>query len=140
MTPQAAGVLLFDENGKILLVKHNDGSGRHSLPGGAVEPGEAPPDAAIREAREKIGVDVALQGLLGIYKTVGGEKPDRYVYVFTAEVLAGTIGIADPNEIHSLHWINLSAPPFPLTNEILPVLEDLQEGRSGVFKTVQRYS
>ncbi len=40
-------------------------SGQISLPGGALEPGETPEDAARREAFEEVGVDPALPDILG---------------------------------------------------------------------------
>lgn len=40
-------------------------AGQVSLPGGAVDPGEAPVDAALREAHEEIGVDPSTVTILG---------------------------------------------------------------------------
>lgn len=62
MPPLAAEVWLFDENLEyVLLVKHR---WRHWVPpGGTVEPGETPREAAARELREETGLRVPLLAL-----------------------------------------------------------------------------
>jgi 8-oxo-dGTP diphosphatase len=54
----AAGVLLRDSAGRVLLVEptYKD---YWELPGGAVEADESPYDAAVREVREELGIVVA---------------------------------------------------------------------------------
>lgn len=57
----AAGVLLQADDGAVLLAKrsvHVDAPG-WSIPGGALRTGEAPLDAALREATEELGVELA---------------------------------------------------------------------------------
>ncbi|MFF3850236.1 NUDIX domain-containing protein [Streptomyces sp. NPDC002328] len=51
----AAGVLLFDEHDRVLLVDPTYKPG-WEFPGGVVEPGEAPARAGMREVREETGV------------------------------------------------------------------------------------
>lgn len=52
-----ARLLLLDEQGRVLLFRHADGHGRAlwAAPGGGVEPGETPEEAAHREAAEELG-------------------------------------------------------------------------------------
>jgi 8-oxo-dGTP pyrophosphatase MutT (NUDIX family) len=50
----AAGVVL-DDNGRVLLGRRAD-TGAWALPGGIIEPGEEPADAAVREIFEETGV------------------------------------------------------------------------------------
>lgn len=58
-----AHVLMRDETGRILLCDTAFKSD-WELPGGIVEPGEAPRDGAIREVREELGIDLAVGRLL----------------------------------------------------------------------------
>ena len=58
-----AHVLMRDADGRILLCDTAFKSD-WELPGGIVEPGEAPRDGAIREVREELGLDLAVGRLL----------------------------------------------------------------------------
>ncbi|WP_141698469.1 NUDIX domain-containing protein, partial [Streptomyces lushanensis] len=53
----AAGVLLFDEQDRVLLVDPTYKPG-WEFPGGVVEAGEAPAQAGIREVAEEIGIEL----------------------------------------------------------------------------------
>lgn len=70
----AADVVIRYPDGRIVLIKRGvePFKGRWALPGGGVEIGETVESAAIREAKEETGLDVRLQGLVGIYSA-----PDR---------------------------------------------------------------
>ena len=51
-TRTCAASLILDVAGRVLLVRQAYGNRLWGLPGGVVDPGETPMDAAIREARE----------------------------------------------------------------------------------------
>ncbi len=58
-----AAVILTDEEGKILICKRGEGGSCAFLwefPGGKVEEGETPEQAAVRECREELALDVTL--------------------------------------------------------------------------------
>jgi 8-oxo-dGTP diphosphatase len=59
--PQASKLLLIDKDNNYLLLYRNNHpyyGNDPDIPGGAVEKGETPRDAAMREAEEEIGVKV----------------------------------------------------------------------------------
>ncbi|WP_027482212.1 NUDIX domain-containing protein [Deinococcus pimensis] len=62
----AAGVVVRDEGGRVLLVRRAD-DGTWGIPGGWAGPGENVTLTAVREAREETGWDVEITGLLGVY-------------------------------------------------------------------------
>lgn len=84
-TGLAAFVVILDAAGRVLLAEREDGAG-WNLPGGGVDPGESPWDAARREVREEVGVEVELLRLAGLYHV-----PDRpaLVFSFEARILSG---------------------------------------------------
>ena len=59
---QAVGAVIFDEAGRLLLVRraHEPARGTWAFPGGRVEPGEDARDAIIRVVMEETAVPVAI--------------------------------------------------------------------------------
>lgn len=53
----ASGVIFFNEAGKVLVVKPSY-KDYWSVPGGVIEKNESPRDAALREVREEIGLEL----------------------------------------------------------------------------------
>ncbi|HZB50685.1 MAG TPA: NUDIX domain-containing protein [Mycobacteriales bacterium] len=60
-----ARVLLLDAAGRVLLMSHGDKDQAWISPGGAVEPGESLPEAAVLELAEETGLVVDPADLLG---------------------------------------------------------------------------
>lgn len=64
-TIAAVGVVCI-RDGDVLLIRRGNAPmrGRWAIPGGRVEPGETPAEAALRELREETGVTAALAGFI----------------------------------------------------------------------------
>jgi 8-oxo-dGTP pyrophosphatase MutT (NUDIX family) len=67
--------IIHDSAGRLLLQEKASGEG-WSLPAGAIELGETPQTAVIREVLEETGWDVVVDGIIGVF---GGNK-FRYTY------------------------------------------------------------
>jgi len=82
----AAGVLLSDEAGRIMLVRptYKD---YWDLPGGYVEAGETPAQAAAREIREELGITVAVGPLLVADWAPHPDEGDKLLLVFDGGTL-----------------------------------------------------
>jgi ADP-ribose pyrophosphatase YjhB (NUDIX family) len=118
----SVSVLPVDASGRLLLVRptgHDDGW--HIL-GGAVDPGESPAEACVREAREEIGVPVRLSALLGAFGGPDYEvtypNGDRVAYVtiaYMASIVSG-VPAADGDELADIAWFEAaSLPEAPLS-------------------------
>ena len=64
-----AAAIPRDDGGRIWLLRRtlHEGAGRWTFPGGFVELGESVEDAALRETREELEMEVELGGLVGVY-------------------------------------------------------------------------
>lgn len=100
-----SAVCFRDEVGRILTVRKR-GTSMFMLPGGKLEAGESPADAAVREIREEIGVELALADLelLGEWTTDAANEPDTAVTgtVYTAELTSAPSAAA---EITEIRWV-----------------------------------
>lgn len=97
----AATICLFDGQRRLLLARHVDG-GLWSTPGGAIEPGETPAEAAVREAHEELGIEVRPRALIGVFGGADYEvvypNGDRVSYVTMAFECEHTTGILEPDQ------------------------------------------
>lgn len=91
--------------GLVLLGRRARGpfEGCWEVPGGFVERGEHPADAAVREVREELGVAITLTGLLGVYleQSARGEALQVTAYVATTD---DAEPVADPTEVSEWAW------------------------------------
>jgi 8-oxo-dGTP pyrophosphatase MutT (NUDIX family) len=101
----SAAVAVLDGGNRLLLALHADRK-LWVMPGGLIEPGELPSDAAVRETWEETGLRVELTGLLGVY---GG--PDLLVHYangdqasYVATIFRGRVigGVARPDGVEIL--------------------------------------
>lgn len=121
-------VLVTDDQDRILMVKQTDRA-HWSTVGGAIEPGESPTEAVLREALEETGLTIAIDDLVGV---VGGEgyeieypNGDRCAYIsiiYRASILEGT-PTPDGGEVSECRWISpedlASLDLSPFTHRLL---------------------
>jgi acetyl-CoA carboxylase carboxyl transferase subunit beta len=115
---RCAGAVVRDDTGRLLLIRRGTepSKGRWSLPGGRLEPGETPPQAAEREVLEETGVVVSVGAELGCV-TIG-----RYlVHDFAATVIGGSMRAGD--DADEVRWVAVDElDDLPLTPGLLSEL------------------
>lgn len=86
-TPRvSAGVLFLDDSGRVLLVQSPYKS-YWDLPGGYVEPGESPRQAAIREVMEELGLQIEVGRVLSVDWAPRDGEGDKIVFTFAGATL-----------------------------------------------------
>ncbi|MFG1925692.1 NUDIX hydrolase [Cryptosporangium sp. NPDC048952] len=105
-------VLLRDHDDRLLLVRQPPAAG-WSLPGGLLDRREHPREAAVREVREEIGVELEPDSVTPIVPNAHVNPWVQQVdLIFTATVDAGEIALrVDEVEIGEAQWFALDALP-----------------------------
>ena len=134
MPAAGAAAVLFDSRGRVLLVREGYRRRRWSMPGGEIEIGEQPHEAAVREAREETGLVVTPTAVLGLYRFHGDHVFDVYAYLCDYE---GEAAIASPAEIADLAWADPRALPAPMTNIVAAAVPDALAGNRGVVRALE---
>lgn len=108
----SVSVLPVDQAGRLLLALHAGHHDGWGLLGGAVDIGESPAEAAVREAREEAGITVELVRLLDVLggpeyqvRYPNGDQAAYVTAVYTARVIAGAPDAASGDgEIAECAW------------------------------------
>jgi 8-oxo-dGTP pyrophosphatase MutT (NUDIX family) len=129
LEPAAVALVLVDDaRGApcFLLTRRASGLRRHggqwALPGGRLDPGETPVDAALRELHEELGLSLAPEQVLGLLD----DYPTRSGYRMTPVVAWGGPGVElepDPREVAAAFRVPLAE----LARPELPVLRRIPE-------------
>ncbi len=97
MSYRAAVVLLNDK--KVALIeRYRQGKHYFTFPGGHVEDGESPEQAALREAEEELGLRVTIQRLLAV---IWWQGHPQYYYLVEAD--KDVLGVGKGEEMVGVH-------------------------------------
>ena len=93
---------IFDDARHRVLLMQRDDNGQWCLPSGGMDPGESVSETIVREVKEEIGLEVRVDGLVGVYSSphvlVQYADDNRFHIVslcFAAEVLGGELRTTD---------------------------------------------
>lgn len=121
-------VLMHDPSGRVLLVRQNYGHRFFGLPGGKIEAGESPGEAALRELFEETGLRAESATPHSVHELVYPGTGGRYrAHAFTCDGVSGTPGVRLPEEISSVAWYDPAALPDPLTPSARAVLSSRRD-------------
>jgi 8-oxo-dGTP pyrophosphatase MutT (NUDIX family) len=135
-TPHVASYLIVKRDGKIAFVWRtgtkwmND---HYGLPSGKVETNESYTQAAIREAKEEIGIDIQpehLKYLLTMHRYEPSSHAAEWVDVYF-EVLEwqGEPYNAEPHKHGELAWLDPNNLPEKIIPTVRFALEEIQAGK-----------
>jgi 8-oxo-dGTP pyrophosphatase MutT (NUDIX family) len=114
--------LVLDGDGRVLLVRLGYRPGWH-LPGGGVDPGEAPEAALRRELAEEVGLSGGRVTLAGLFTMRVG--PASNVVAFY-RVEDGVIDFRPGFEVRDILWADPAAPPPGTAPHVLQRLAELR--------------
>jgi 8-oxo-dGTP diphosphatase len=130
---QVVGAALVDDRQRVLVAQRRSGAlaGLWEFPGGKVEAGEDDLAALVRECREELGVDVALQAFLGEVPldgvVAGGVPGASTLRVWWGRVAGGELVAHEhtelrwlpADELERLDWIPADRPLLPAVRTLL---------------------
>jgi 8-oxo-dGTP diphosphatase len=127
---------VLDSERRVLLVKWRRPPGFYGLPGGRIEDGEEPHDAAVRELSEETGLEAHVSRLVGFYSfDYNDRQPYLAIYAFLCKIVRGTPEVRAPREISEIGWFDALALPEPLENVAPQAIPDALAGQFGTVRT-----
>ncbi|MCX6727941.1 MAG: NUDIX domain-containing protein [Candidatus Saccharibacteria bacterium] len=124
--------VIFDEDNKVLLVHRRDRD-LWVLPGGAMETGESPDDAVVREVNEETGLRVRVENLAGLYS-----KPleDDILLLFTCKRLDGELTLN--NEADKIEYFTIDNIPANTNPRHRGRIQDVLSSGDGIIFKIQK--
>jgi len=114
-----AGCVITDSNGKILLLHRNTARRQQwEIPGGKLENEEETNEAAIREVKEELGVEVQIIRKL-VEKTFDEDGYTLHYTWYLAKIIRGEAGIMEPESFDDMKYFT-SAQMQKIHNELSP--------------------
>ncbi|MBO4478211.1 MAG: NUDIX domain-containing protein [Lachnospiraceae bacterium] len=109
-----AGGCIFNEKGEVLLQRRGN-SNKWGFPGGAIEIGETPQMAAIREAKEETGLDVEVGKIIGVFTDLdityaSGDQAQSVVIAYELKPVGGEL-YCDQVETTGLRYYSKDEKP-----------------------------
>jgi len=97
INPKVAAGALIEDEGRVVLVRRGiePSLGFWSLPSGFTEYGETIEETAIRECREETGLEIELDGLLGVYSVNSNFYGQLILVLYSAHVIGGDLVAGD---------------------------------------------
>ena len=94
---RARAAIILIQNDKIALIeRHRQGLHYFAFPGGKIEAGETPAQAAVRETQEELGLKVKVSRMVAEVWYLGNPQ-----YYFLAEAMGGRFGYGSGSEMSS---------------------------------------
>lgn len=131
---EGAGIMILNQNKKLLMVKRTKFPFLWTIPGGHMNPAEDPKVAALREINEEIGLtfpdaDLIFEGFIKGDECMGGADIHKW-YLYTVTTEQNTITLND--EASEISWFSRGEIPTVITFPVAYLLE--QHEVQNIFK------
>lgn len=118
-SPSVAAIIRNDQDDILLMLDAS--TNIWGLPAGAIEPGETPAEAVVREVWEETGLKVTPKQLLGVYGGKNfrwtypdGNQVEYVIFVFACEVQSGVLQAIDGESADFRYFPPSVMPDLPL--------------------------
>ncbi|WP_030917388.1 NUDIX hydrolase [Streptomyces sp. NRRL B-24720] len=120
----STAIIVDSDSGRVLMIRRREREGKllWAFPGGGIEAGETPEQAAVRETSEEVGLEVKSVRTLGDRVHPNTHRHMTYV---ACEPISGEAIVGDAEEIAEVAWIT-----HRQISEYVPY---------GLYKPVQEY-
>ena len=124
-TKPGISAAIITDGSRVLMVRRRVKEGELSwqFPAGAIEAGETPEEAAVRETLEEAGLKVEASSIIG--HLASHPKSGREMFYTACRVVDGEAHVADAEELDAVAWVTLAEIP-----ELVPY---------GLYEPVQEY-
>jgi 8-oxo-dGTP diphosphatase len=109
-----AGVILIESNNVALIERQRAGDHYFAFPGGGVDKGETPEQAAIREAKEELGLQVRI-----LQKAIEIDFGESHHFYFLVECVSGEFGTGNGEEYAHSDSLNTYLPIWMPIDELI---------------------
>jgi ADP-ribose pyrophosphatase YjhB (NUDIX family) len=134
-SPQAASSAILERDGRFLLIRRMNppSADLFAFPGGRAEPGETPPETAVREFMEETGIEVRNPVLFATYDLKGDKDDTRHFFlsVFRVDADQGTEAIAADDAADPGWYTVEEIRNLPVPASVLECAERLAAEREG---------
>jgi 8-oxo-dGTP diphosphatase len=132
-TPHTAAYVIMRQQGKLAFVLRQNTqwmNGYYGLPSGKIEKGESAVQAAIREAKEEVGVTITPDQLQHV---LTGDRHDEIDWIdicFEASGWEGEPYNAEPHIHSELSWLDPDDLPENIIPSVRFYIEQIQAGKT----------
>ena len=124
-----ANAIIFDGDERVLL-SHRRDHDIWNLPGGAVERGELPTDAGVREVEEETGLVVEVARLVGVYANA---HKDDIVFAFECKVVGGKLTATAESRDHRYYAVD-AIPANTIPKQVERIHDARQRRDAPIFR------
>ncbi|MER5678660.1 NUDIX hydrolase [Streptomyces sp. NPDC002238] len=124
--PPVSTAIIVDD-GRVLMIRRRQREGKllWAFPGGGIEAGESPEQAAVRETDEEVRLEVKAVRILG--DRVHPNTGVHMTYV-ACEPISGTAAIGDAEEIAEVAWVAHGEIPERVPYGLFPQVQEYLDG------------